>query len=109
MCNNNEVILQGTTPAIVLSVDPEEFFVDSAESIELYVQNGGSVKTYTGAALTLDTEANTVTKAFSEEETAAFKRDFPIYIQARFFFDNGTVIGTQRLTLAVADMLGLGD
>ena len=108
MCNN-ETIMQGTTPLIILTVDPEDFDVSTATKIELYVQNGGTLTTYTGEDLTVNTQENTVTKAFSEEETAAFKRDFPIYIQARFFFDNGTVIGTQRLTLAVADMLGLGD
>ncbi len=108
MCNN-ETIMQGTTPLIILTVDPEDFDVSTATKIELYVQNGGKVVTYTGEDLTVNTQENTITKAFSEEETAAFKRDFPIYIQARFWFAEDVVIGTQRITMSVADMLGLGD
>ena len=109
MCNNNEIILQGTTPSLVITVDPDDFFIDSPSKIELYVQNGGHLVTYTGEDLTIDTEENTVAYSFTEAETAAFNRQFPVFIQARFFFANGAVIGTQRITLAVADMLGVGD
>lgn len=108
MCNN-ETIMQGTTPLIILTVDPEDFDVSTATKIELYVQNGGTVTTYTGEDLTVNTEENTVTKAFSEEETAALRRDFPVFIQARFWFADDVIIGTQRITMSVADMLGLGD
>ena len=102
-------ILQGTTPSLVLEADPEELWVDAAEKIELYVQNGGSIVTYTGSELTIDAEANTVTKAFTEAETAALKRGFPVVAQARFWMPSGQIVGSNKVSFAVEDMLGVGD
>ena len=101
--------LQGTTPSLVLEADPEELWVESAVKIEMYVQNAGNLVTYTGDDLTVDAEANTVTKAFTEAETAALKREFPVVAQARFWMPNGQVVGSQKVSFAVEDMLSVGD
>ena len=102
-------IMQGTTPSLVLEADPDELWVESATKIELYVQNGGNLVTYTENDLTIDPEANTITKTFSEAETAAFLRGFPVTAQARFWMPNGAVLGSNKVSFAVADMLGVGN
>ena len=102
-------IMQGTTPSLVLEVDPEDLWVETATRIELYVQNGGQIATYTGEDLTIDAEANTITKHFSEAETAAFRREFLVMAQARFWMPNGEVVGSRKVSFDVADMLGVGD
>ena len=102
-------IMQETTPSLLLEVDPDELVVDTAERIELYVTNGGRLTTYTEDDLVIDAEANTITKHFSEEETAAFSRKFPVVAQARFWMPGGQVLGTQKVAIDVADMLSVGD
>ena len=102
-------IMQGTTPSLVLEADPEELWVEAAVKIELYVQNYGNLATYTGEDLTIDAEANTITKAFTEAETAAFRRGFPVEAQARFWMPNGQVVGSNKVSFSVEDMLGVGD
>lgn len=102
-------IMQGTTPSLILEVDPDELWVTSATRIEVYLTNGGQTETYTEADLVLDAETNTITKHFSEEETAAFSRKSPVVVQARFWMPNGQVVGTYKASFDVADMLTVGD
>ena len=102
-------IMQGTTPSLILEVDPDELWVETAVTIELYVQNAGNLVTYTADQLTIDAETNTITKTFTETETAAFQRGFPVEAQARFWMPNGMVVGSNKVTFAVEDMLGVGD
>lgn len=102
-------IMQGTTPALTIKISPTDFQLADVVRMELYVQNGKNLLTYTDAELIVDAEENTVTRSFTEEETAAFSRKYNILVQARFWFQDNSVVGINRITLSVADMLGVGD
>lgn len=102
-------IMQGTTPSITITIDTDDFLLSNVSAIELYVANGKTVKTYTQADLTIDTEENSVTKKFTAEETAALSRRNNVIVQGRFFFPDGSVVGIHKITFSVADMLGVGD
>lgn len=102
-------IMQGTTPSLILEVDPNDMWLTSVTKIEVYLTNGGKIVTYTQDDIAVDTEANTITKHFSEEETASFSRKHPVVVQARFWTENGQVVGTHKASFDVADMLTVGD
>ena len=104
-----EAIMQGTTPSLTITIKDTDFLLSNVSKVELYVQNGKQIRTYTDADLTIDTEENTVTKKFTEEETSAFTRKTTLVVQARFFFPDNSVIGINKLQFAVSDMLGVGD
>ena len=102
-------IMQGTTPELTITIKKTDFLLTDVEKIELVVQNGNNLTTYTEAELLLDSEANTVTLAFTEEETAALSRKYQVLVQARFWLTGGVVVGIKKISFQVADMLGVGD
>lgn len=102
-------IMQGTTPSLTISIDPDDFLLSDVQAIELYVANKGIVTTYTQSDLLIDTEENTVTKKFTEAETAAMSKRNTVTVQGRFWFPDGSVVGIAKITLSVADMIGVGD
>lgn len=101
-----DAILRGTTPSVILSFDPEDLQLSSVTAAEFCIQNLGVTK-HTLTDLTIDTEENTLTYAFTEAETADLSARVPVVIQARFWLGETTVIGTLPITISVADMLGV--
>jgi len=101
--------MQGTTPRITLTISTDDFLLSNVTEIEFYVQNGGRTTVTTLDDLLVDTAENTVTKEFSEAETAALTPRTPVEVQARFHFADGSIVGINKVRLAVADMLGVGD
>lgn len=104
-----DAIMQGTTPSVTLTIDADDISLADVTEIELYAKNGGRTTTTTMDGLTVDTDANSVTKRFSEAETAALDPRKNITIQARFWLSDGSIVGINKITLAVADMEGVGD
>lgn len=100
-------IMQGTTPSITITIDPDDFQLSNVTKIELYVRNAGKLTTYTAEDLTVDTEANTITLTFSEAETAALNPKRSLTVQGRFWLGT-SVVGINKLTFGVADMMGVG-
>lgn len=100
-------IMQGTTPSITITIDPDDFQLSNVTKIELYVRNGGTLTTYTAEDLTVDTEANTITKTFSEAETAAMNPKRFVTVQGRFWLGS-SVVGINKITFGVSDMMGVG-
>lgn len=100
-------IMQGTTPSITIHIDPEDFLLSAVTKIELYVKNGGTLTTYTADDLTVDTDANTITLTFSEAETVAMNPTKFLTVQGRFWLGS-SVVGINKLTFGVADMMGVG-
>lgn len=99
--------MQGTTPSITVHIDPEDFLLSVVTKIELYVKNGGTLTTYTADDLTVDTDANTITLTFSEAETTAMNPKKFLTVQGRFWLGS-SVVGINKLTFGVADMMGVG-
>ena len=100
-------IMQGTTPSLTITINPDDFQLSAVTKIELYVKNGGTLTTFTADDLTVDTEANTVTLTFSEAETAAMNPKKFLTVQGRFWLGS-SVVGINKLTFGVADMMGVG-
>lgn len=99
--------MQGTTPSITITIDPDDFQLSAVTRMELYVKNDGTLTTYTADDLTVDTEANTITKTFSEAETAALNPKKFLTVQGRFWLGS-SVVGINKLTFGVGDMMGVG-
>lgn len=100
-------IMQGTTPSITITIDPDDFQLSAVTRMELYVKNDGTLTTYTAEDLTVDTEANTITKTFSEAETIAMNPTKFLTVQGRFWLGS-SVVGINKLTFGVSDMMGVG-
>lgn len=102
-------IMQGTTPALTITISTDDFLLSNVTRLELYIGNGGTIKTYDAGDVTIDTTENSFRYVFTETETAAFSRHFPVEAQARFWFSDGSVVGIRKLSFDVADMMGVGD
>ena len=102
-------IMQGTTPSLTIKIKPADFLLANVARLEIYVQNGGAITTYDESDVSIDTDANTVSLTFTEEETAAFQNRFPVEAQGRFWLQGGGIVGIKKLSFSVADMLGVGD
>lgn len=100
-------IMQGTTPSITITIDPDDFQLSAVTRMELYVKSGGTLTTYTAEDLTVDTEANTITLTFSEAETIAMNPTKFLTVQGRFWLGS-SVVGINKLTFGVSDMMGVG-
>lgn len=100
-------IMQGTTPSLKIQISTDDLHLSNVTALELYIRNGSRLTTYTAEDLDVDTEENTVTKHFSVEETAALDPRKNITVQARFWVGDA-VIGINKITIGVADMMGVG-
>ena len=101
-------LMQGTTPSIEITISTEDFLLSNVTALELYILNGRNLNTYEMSDLTIDTENNTITKTFTEEETASLDPKSKVVIQARFWFADGSIVGINKISFQVADMLGVG-
>lgn len=101
-------LMQGTTPSIKITISTEDFLLSNVTAMEFYILNGRNLNTYGMSDLTIDTTNNTITKTFTEEETASLDPKSKVVIQARFWFADGSIVGINKISLQVADMLGVG-
>lgn len=100
-------IMQGTTPSVKIHISPDDLPLSQVTAIELCIKNGFKMTTYKKDDLDIDAEANTVTKVFTVAETARLRTDSPLVIQGRFWIGD-TVVGINRISIGVSDMLGVG-
>lgn len=100
-------IMQGTTPSLTITIDPEDLLLSAVTAMELYIRNGNKTATYAMGDLVVDIEQNTVTKVFTESETAALDPKKNVVIQGRFWVGEA-VIGINKINIGVADMMGVG-
>ena len=100
-------IMQGTTPSVTVHISPNDFMLSDVTAMEVYVKNGNTITTYTVSDLDIDTEANNFTKVFTVEETAALDPLKNVVIQGRFWLGD-TVVGINKITYGVDDMMGVG-
>ena len=100
-------IMQGTTPSVTITINPDDFLLSNVTKMELYVRNGSNLTTYTADDLDIDTDANTITKTFTEAETAALDPKKNVVIQGRFWLGNA-IVGINKISYGVSDMQGVG-
>lgn len=100
-------IMQGTTPSVTITINPDDFLLSNVTKMELYVRNGSNLTTYAADDLDIDTDTNTITKTFTEAETAALDPKKNVVIQGRFWLGNA-IVGINKISYGVSDMQGVG-
>lgn len=95
-------ILQGTTPTLTIKI-PAEIPVSEIRAIELAFKHGGTVTLRHREELIIDTETNTISRSFSEEETLALNPAQPIFWQLRIETPGG-IYGTPGARINVLDL-----
>ena len=100
-------IMQGTTPSVTIHISPDDFLLSNVTRMELYVKNGSNITKYMADDLDIDIIENTITKTFSEAETAALNPKKNVFIQGRFWLGNA-IVGINKISYGVGDMMGVG-
>lgn len=98
-------ILQGTTPSLTITINPEDFAVADVVKLELVLQNGPNIIRKALEDVTADTEANSITYTFTEAETLALRPQNALTYQLRFSFQDGSIVGTKKASLRVDDLI----
>lgn len=99
------MILQGTTPTLTITVNPNELLLEDVTEIELTFQSGTTVTQKAMTDLTIDTEANTMAYTFTEAETLALSSTAMLIWQARFRLQSGVIVGTVKQSIKVLDLI----
>lgn len=97
-------ILQGTTPSLKIKINTDDFLVSDVVKLEFAICQGNSVNIKGLSDVAVDTEDNAFTYTFTEEETLALTPSSPLRYQLRFMFGDGSIVGTSKMTLRVADL-----
>ena len=97
-------ILQGTTPSLEIKINTEDFSVGDVVKLELTMWNGDTSAKYGLNDVTVDEDANSIIYRFTEAETLALIPNRSLYYQARFLFADGTIVGTKKEKIEVADL-----
>lgn len=96
-------ILQGTTPALVITI-PEDIPVSSITAAELALRHNSETSLFHLSDLIVDTEDNSISKPFSEEETFALNPGVPLSWQLRVQTADG-IFGTIQQRISVLDLI----
>jgi len=100
-----DAILQGTTPGIQLGIATTDFLVTDIAKLEFAVSNMGVLTRHGLDDVVLDAEHNTITYTFTEAETLALKPIDMLRYQLRCELTDGSIVGTEKMTLRVADLM----
>lgn len=99
-------ILQGTTPTLTISIDPDDLALTDVTELELaFQQFNQPVLIKHMADCVVDTTENTVSYNFTQEETLAFLPATPLNWQLRLATTNGQIIGTQISLIQISDLI----
>lgn len=98
-------ILQGTTPSLSVKIAQDDFLVESVTDLELVFQNGSVLLKKGLEDVATDTEENTFTYTFTEEETLSLTPASMLFYQLRFAFQDGSIVGTKKASLRVEDLI----
>ena len=98
-------ILQGTTPSLEIKISPDDFAVSDVTKLELTFSNMGTVTIHGLDEVTVDADENSFTYAFTQAETLALSPTSVLYWQARFAFQDGSIVGTAKDAINVSDLI----
>ena len=101
-----DAILQGTTPVLTISIDPDDLELADVTELELTFQqyNKNPIIRHL-ADCTIDLDNNTISYHFSEIETHSFDHSFPLKWQLRFVTSGGEIIGTETSEIQIYDLI----
>lgn len=97
-------ILQGTTPTIELKIDTSDFDVDDVTVLEMTLKNGATMLTKALADVTVDAVDNKITYPMTQAETLALNPSAMLYVQCRFKFSDGSIVGTEQIGFDVSKL-----
>lgn len=96
-------ILQGTTPTLVITI-PEGIPVSTITAAELTFKHGDALTIHHLPDLDVDTEENSISYAFTEQETLALNPIAPLSWQLRIQTPDG-IFGTVQQRISVLDLI----
>ena len=97
-------ILQGTTPSLKIKIALTDFHVEDVSKLELTIWNGVNQYIKGLTDVTVATADNSFTYDFTEAETLALNPNNPLGYQLRFMFSDGSIVGTEKASISVADL-----
>ena len=98
-------ILQGTTPTLTITVNPDDLLLSNITDLELTFQQMGDPIYKRQADCVIDYEANTISYHFTEEETFDLMPTRVLNWQLRLLMPDGNVIGTKIAQISASDLL----
>lgn len=98
-------ILQGTTPKIVIAIDPSDLAVNDVTKLELAIQYDDTLIIKALEDVTVDTDENTITYALTEAETMAMTPAKNMRVQARFMLSGGDIVGTEVMPVRITNLM----
>lgn len=98
-------ILQGTTPTLTIAVDQDDLLLSDIVELELTFQQVGDPVYKHMPDVTIDTETNTISYHFTQEETLALIPTRLLNWQIRFRMPDGNIIGTTVAQISVSDLI----
>lgn len=97
-------ILQGTTPSLKIKINTEDFLVGDVVKLEFGIFHNGRQSLYGLNDVDIDTEENSFTYHFTEEQTLGLNPNKSIVYQLRFYFSDSNIVGTTKMILSVDDL-----
>ena len=102
-------ILQGTTPTLIIEVDPEDITLQNVTAIELTFQQWSkNAIIKSGEDLMVDYENNVIAYHFTEAETLELLPRNDLSWQLRMKTIGGEIFGTKIDRFEVADLISEG-
>lgn len=98
-------ILQGTTPTLTIAVDQNDLLLSEITDLELAFQQADDPVYKHMSDVSIDTEANTVSYHFTQEETLALIPTRILNWQIRFLLPDGNIVGTPIAQITVSDLI----
>lgn len=98
-------ILQGTTPTLELEIDPNDFLVNDVVKLELTFLHRQQTTVHGLEDVSINSTNNSFQYHFSEEETLALRAKTPLLFQIRFKLSNGEIVGTEKDSINVSDLI----
>ena len=99
-------IVQGTTPTVTITIDPNDLNLANVTAMDIKIRNVRT-RSYGLDDMTIDTEANSFTYQFTEEETTELNPKKPLVIQGRLWLGD-KIVGINKIQFEVSDMMGVG-
>ena len=98
-------ILQGTTPSLKLSIDKTDLDLSDVIGVELTFSHKNVKTIHTMEDVVVDTTENSITYAFSEQETLALSPSHVFVYQLRLKTSDGNIVGTEKENISISNLL----
>lgn len=102
--SEKEMILQGTTPSLTITIDPNDVSLSDVVAIELSFGQGSKISYKDIDDILIDSEENTLSYHFTEEETMNMNTSMSLSWQLRLKTTSGDILGTRKQSIEIAEL-----